>query len=421
MAWLLGVFERIHHGAALFTLLEVLLFFGALLAFALLSPRPRPVVALVLGLIFASPLALIYQGIVWKDVLFADASVGAFAALAWAGRLWSGRYVRAALLLLALILFTLAGLTRQSGLVVPLVGALALGVVAARARAGARANREGAAWGLSGALLLALGTALSTLYLYSHGDGRPENRNQVKRLEVYDLAGALHFDPALPLPVLAARDPGLEAYLRRQAGPHFTAEGADNLENVPGGDRYLVPAGDAVTAQWTAFVERRPGLWLRVRATAFLATFLTPKALDCPMVVIGVDGDDPALLRNAGLSARYTPKDAWDEGYANAFVGTPVFSHLTYGALALVLLGLALRDIVRGDRRPELVVVVALLSAGLLFAATFLPITYACDYRYCYFLDVAAMAALAHRAAMRPLPAAPRDRPFFPRPRRLSP
>jgi hypothetical protein len=39
-----------------------------------------------------------------------------------------------------------------------------------------------------------------------------------------------------------------------------------------------------------------------------------------------------------------------------------------------------------------------MLASALLFAASFLPIALACDYRYLYFLDVAAMAGLLYLA-----------------------
>ncbi len=40
-----------------------------------------------------------------------------------------------------------------------------------------------------------------------------------------------------------------------------------------------------------------------------------------------------------------------------------------------------------------------LLTSSLVFVATFFVISVACDYRYLYFLDVAAIAAAAYVAA----------------------
>jgi hypothetical protein len=106
------------------------------------------------------------------------------------------------------------------------------------------------------------------------------------------------------------------------------------------------------------------------------------------------------MLAAAGLAARDTDKDDWDGDYAAAFLGTPVFSHLAWGGLALVLLLLAARDVARG-RRPEMVATIGLIAAALVFAASFFVISLACDYRYLYFLDVAAMAALVQRLSAR--------------------
>jgi hypothetical protein len=105
------------------------------------------------------------------------------------------------------------------------------------------------------------------------------------------------------------------------------------------------------------------------------------------------------MLRAAGLTARETDKDDWDSDYATAFLDTPFFSHITYAVLAVSLLFLAARDLARGES-PELAATAGLLVSAFAFSASFFVISLACDYRYLYFLDVAAMAALAQRAAI---------------------
>ena len=68
------------------------------------------------------------------------------------------------------------------------------------------------------------------------------------------------------------------------------------------------------------------------------------------------------------------------------FIGTPVLSHLLFAALALVLMILLLR---RGQGSD--IAVAGLAAAGLVFCLSFFVISIACDYRYLYFLDLAAM------------------------------
>lgn len=122
----------------------------------------------------------------------------------------------------------------------------------------------------------------------------------------------------------------------------------------------------------------------------------------CAPVLVGVDPGNPRMLAAAGLAARDTDKDDWDSDYATAFLGTPVFSHLAWGGLALILLALAARDVAAG-RRPEMIATIGLIAAALIFSASFFVISLACDYRYIYFVDVAAMAALVQRLSPRPV------------------
>jgi hypothetical protein len=63
------------------------------------------------------------------------------------------------------------------------------------------------------------------------------------------------------------------------------------------------------------------------------------------------------------------------------------------------MLVLAVRDLVRREA-VEMIATVGMQVAALAFTASFAVISLACDYRYLYFLDVAAMAALAQRAAL---------------------
>ena len=402
MAWLLGLAARFDANAPLFIVFDGALYFGALLAFGLLSPRPSLRLLVAAALIFASPLSLIYQGVVWKDVLFADAAVAGFAALAWTGRCWDRRRLRFGLIAAAFALFSLAGLARQNGLIVPLCGAIGLaGIVYLReigALGLATACKRAGSYGVASlALALAL-VASGALALHTRSDGQPENLHQLRRLEVYDLSGMARLEPSLDLAILHHEDPDLERFVRVEAAPHWTEAGADSLEELPHGEE-LIPKGGAVGRQWSWLLLHRPDLYLRTRTAAFLSTVLTPARDECPKVFVGVDGEDPHLLQIAGLSARYTAQDGWDDRYATAFLRTPVFSHLTYGAILLVLSALALRDLRRGDRRPEQAAVLAMAGAAVLFAGSFFVITNACDYRYLYFLDVAAMAAAMVRAA----------------------
>jgi hypothetical protein len=405
MAWLLGLADRFMPGAPLFIVFDGALFFGGLLAFATLEERPRFFAVPALALVVASPLVLIYQGMVWKDVLFADASVAAFAALAWAGRVWTLRANRSALLIAAFTLFALAGLTRQSGWVAPVCGAAGLFAIGRMAQSRERAAPEVVLHSLARAslalVLVGLVDGAAAWGLAARDDGKPETARQIARLQVFDLSGAIRADPSLDLSILRRQAPLQERFIRGEAAPAWSADSADNLLRLPMASLVFVRPDPAVGRQWRAMALSRPDLYARVRSNVFAATLMASTAHQCPAIFTGVDSGNPVLLRGAGLKARYDAKDAWDEDYETMFVETPVFSHLFYGGLLIGLLIWIAVDIARGDRRPELAAVAAMEASALLFAASFLVISSACDYRYLYYLDLAAMVGVVHRASVR--------------------
>ncbi len=407
MAWLLGLADRLMPGAWPFVAVDGALFYGALLAFVALEPRPRPASLALAGVWAVSPLALIYQGAVLKDVLFADASVAGFAALAWAGRWWARRAWRRLLLALAGMLFVVAALTRQNGFVAPMVAALALAGLIITGPTPARRTTLGQVGRAAGSAVLGLAlvgaaTAAATAALETRGDGKPENLNHAKTLQTFDLAGAVHADPAYDLGPLRREDPRLARFLAVVAAPRYRAAGADNLGALPDGARMVTPAGDAAGRQWKRLILERPDLYLAVRLRVWLITLMTPASALCPMVFTGVDGGDADLLQSAGLRAREDDKDDLDSAYASVFLNTPLFCHASYALICLAVLALAAWRWRRGDRRPERLVTMALCLAGLAFAASFFVLSIDCDYRFLYFLDVAAMVAASAEAAARP-------------------
>src|SRR5579862_4413425 len=125
------------------------------------------------------------------------------------------------------------------------------------------------------------------------------------------------------------------------------------------------------------------GLYLAVRTDVFRWILLTPDIDACLPYVVGVTGP-PEMLHELGLAARQDRRDDALAGWATAFVGTPVFSHLFYAALSLGAMLLLLRR-----RRSEDIAIAGLQAAALLFTLSFLAIGIACDYRYLYALDLA--------------------------------
>jgi hypothetical protein len=268
-----------------------------------------------------------------------------------------------------------------------------------RARGGAPNRAVGAA--LLALMISALVWGAASYGLAARGDGQPETHHQLQRLQAWDVAGALHLDPDLSLPATHAGAPELETFLRRTAAPMWRSASSDNIAALPAMDALMTPRADPVGQDWLNLILRHPGLYGRLRMAVFVSTLATPASDNCPMMVIGVDGGDPGLLNLAGMKTRTRARDDWDEAYATAVLGTPLFSHLTWAAMILVCLALGFRDWRRGERPPGFEAIAGLGCATLLYAASYVVISGACDYRYLYVLDVAGMAILVNRVAYR--------------------
>lgn len=369
MAFLLGLFDRLVPGTLLFLLFQGLLLLGGLLALLALKPRGWLSAAVAL-LIVLTPQWLLYQGEIWKDMLFADAAIAGFAALAW-----YARSPRRSIALLALGLLVLAASVRQNGIVLLPVATVFFAAIGRW--------RHGLAF-LAAGLVLLVGVAAA---LAPRGDGGDGAAAEVRLAQSYDMAGAFARRPDLSLPLPADLDrllkgPGARLYTPLRNDP-FAAEPAIAQARADAED-------GAISHAWTRLVTHYPLLYLSVRWNDFAAVLTTPDTEICHLAMTGVTGA-PDLMQKLGIAARNRVQDQALKAYARLFFGTPIFSHIAWGLLAILLLILLLRS-----REPADMAVAALLAAALLFSLSFFFISIACDYRYLIFLDLAAMAASLH-------------------------
>ncbi len=393
MAWTLGVLDAVLPGPALFVVLDAGLFFASLGALAATAPRvgrPAPVCAMLIAL---TPLVLIYQGIVWKDVYFADCSVAGFVCLSLSDREGDRRGPGAfALTAAAFVLFGLAALIRQNGAVALAAGTAALAWTSMRRSGGERKR------GLGGALLALCLTLAGVFAIGRALDLRrvdePGAAAQFQALQQYDLVGALAHDRHMDLSRLGATGGSGRSLAEAVKGAtrFYSPQRVDTLAKAPGLDQALSAAPAAVSAQWRWMLGHDTGAYLRHRLEVFYWTLSTPGLRRCLPVYTGIDGP-PALVRALGLSAGVRPQDAALDRYAARFYGTPVFSHLTYALLALVGAVLMLRSGRAGDAAIGF-----MLLGALAFCASFLAVSFACDYRYLYALDLSAMTAVFYAA-----------------------
>jgi hypothetical protein len=388
MSWLLGLGDALLPGTGLFVLFDAVLAFGAFLSLLRFGSLVSWAAAVLAALCVLSPQFLIYQGIVWKDVLFSDAAIAGFVCLAHAAGLWSDIRARLALVVLSFLFFVLAALARQNGIVVGLVGGVALGWIAAKHSGEARWPNAFIYCGsaLLGAVILG---ACANAALNTRSDADEWGPLvQTKLLQNYDIVGMVAAHPGLELTKLDDTEPELAAAIRTDGVRLYTQQRNDTLaSSVPLQTALANSEASEVRDQWVDLVLHHPGLYLKTRALAFEWVAFTPQIGRCVPFVVGVGGP-PDVMRRLGLKLRMDARDYALQNYAIALTGTPVFSHITFALIAILALYPLLRR-----RRPEDIAIAFMLIGAFVFTLSFFVISIACDYRYLYALDLSAMFA----------------------------
>jgi hypothetical protein len=393
-AAILGGFDWIVPGAGLYLVASGALLFGSFAALRPLRPSMSwlgPVVALAVVL---SPALVIYQGVIWKDVLFANLSVAGFVLLAGVAARWTHPGRPWITLLALVVLLAVAAQVRQNGIIAAGVAAL---VMAWTARGGGWRAMLG--WSLGFLFsVLALSYAFGALSQPPRGGPDQATHVGIRILQHYDIVGASAHDPNLRLDEIYTANPLTERVIRTRAVPLYSPERVDYMELDPQMGRTLWRLSDQVVdAQWRDLILHHPQAYLTHRLDVFRWVFLTPSIDSCLPIFVGVDGP-PKTLADLQLASGVDGVDQALFNYGTFFLDTPVFSHLSY---AIAALACALLMLWRHE--PQDVAMAGLMFAALGFAASFFVISIACDYRYLYFLDLSALAGVLYLAIDPPL------------------
>jgi hypothetical protein len=386
-SWVLKPFDHLVAGTGLYVTASAALLFFSLMSLTRLRPRTTWAAVALGVLVVLTPQLLIYQGIVWRDVLFANLCVAGFTLLAHAAERWGEKPTLS--IIGAVVCLALAALARQNGLILAVAGA---GVLGWTARSGGW--RRSLGWGF-GAFAGMVFVALAWNQVAQPAQTPKELKADlgIEILEHYDIVGAKAHHPTLKLKEIAKADPAAADLIERQATTYYDASRVDSLDNDVNFRRALwhVPY-PAMDAQWRRIILHYPAAYVLQRLDVFRWTFLTPKLELCLPVQIGVMGPDN-LLHDLDIESGISPQAQGLGAYAKRFYGTPILSHLTWAMVAAGMIVLLLRR-----RSPADWAFIGLLTGSLLFAASFAVISVACDYRYLYLLDLAAMVSLLYVA-----------------------
>jgi hypothetical protein len=389
MSWMLGFGDYLLPGASLFMAFDALLVFGAFLLL-LLQQKPSFWAVPAALCIMALPQLLLYPAIVWKDVLFAGASLAGFVLLVCAARHWQRFALRLVLISGAFLLFSLAALARQNGMLVLLIGALTLAVIALQEKA---RIIESAGYGIASLLCAVLVMTGTTFLLSRHYTGVSGPGRQITLLQLYDLIGVEARDARIRPLLLEQTDPRLATAMETDGVRLFTPIRNDTLHNsAPLQEALYDTQPRFLQAQWVDLLQHHPAAYLASRWEIFRWVFFTPDIMRCVPFVVGVDGP-PNIKQQLRLAERLDNRDRALEAYGYAFSRTPVFRHPLFAFIAIAVTGFLL-----WRHRPEDTAIVGLQIAALVFTASFFVISLACDYRYLYFLDLSALAGLFYVA-----------------------
>ncbi|MDB5477233.1 MAG: hypothetical protein JWP49_2744 [Phenylobacterium sp.] len=384
-AWLLGLADAVVPGVSLMVAAGALLFFATLAGLADLRGRISWLAVGFAVLMILTPQVLIYQGIVWKDIAFADSAIAATGCLAQAFARWDRPRVRWPWLAAALVLFGLASTVRQNGVLVPLVASLALGVVGSRGQ-----WRRFAAWTGGGLVALVAMMQLITVFAVPAPHARDGAlKDGVRIVQNYDLVGAVTLDPTYRLTEIEKAHPAAAATIRRRGPLNWSPDRIDFLDRDKLiGDALIAVPNDIAQRQWLSLIFQRPDLYLRMRWNDFAWLFLSPNPDRCLPIYTGVDA--PAdKMAPLNIAHRFSKSDQQLTNYDSFYVDTPLQRHWTYAIAALVVAGLLL-----WRRQPADLAVAALMLGVLAVTASFFVITIACDYRYLYILDLSALVGV---------------------------
>lgn len=246
MSWMLGISDAIGPGAGAFVLFQELLAFGALISLFWLPRRVSWAAVAAAAVIVCLPQFFMFQAIVWKDALFADAALAGFVCLAHAATRWQRPRFRFAMIGGAAVFLSLAVLARQNGFVILPCAIAALGIIAAMRE---EEWRTGVAYGAallfgSVAIVLLAGAALSL-----RSDGSPSRTEQIKILQMYDITGMVKADPGMELPVLEKSAPNFARLIRSDGVRLFSRSRTTRSNMMP--------------LWWRLWTTRRRRCWVR--------------------------------------------------------------------------------------------------------------------------------------------------------------
>jgi hypothetical protein len=336
------------------------------------------------------PVMLVYDGMVWKDVMFANAAVLA-ASLVWKATQAKPGQPRWPWIGLLCLMLPFLVLARQNGAAFWVM--LAMGAAATLAMRWPSKLLLGLACSVLGlTLALALNQGLNAVLI-------PEKSTDARGaavgfilLRVFDAAGILANDPQAKLIVPSAPPAAVER-VASSLRARYSPTRLDTLDLRP--DAAVHAFHGDFSKHWIDMVAAHPAAYTKHRIIHFAHILgLTRQSLCLPISA----GTEFGAARDMGVLLK-EPRSPWvlkmNTWFTTHAYGTPLFSHLSYWLLALAALVVLSRPFFANQRHlsvwqrlSHLIrahgVAIGAFAGVSAFMLSFLFIGISCDFRYMY-------------------------------------
>ena len=338
--------------------------------------------------LFVYPVLLIYTGIVWKDVLFAHGA--AFAVLLLPQATSTARW---RLLVASAVVMSIAVAVRQQGAIVVVV-ALAYLLVGG----GLACLRHMARWLI---IMLWLAVFLTCTAGIRWATPTADNEAQslsvtgpLRQLAMFDIGGVFKRFPDLAFPALT-EDALLVPAQHRPTRPRiieqlgrYSPQRQDFMQEPRIDQAMWIPPGAWFT-QWRAVVEQHPGAYLAHRLEFMTWLLGCHDPTKCMPFFLGVQSEPQAMAVTLGVATGISDRAKLLTAIGNNAIF--LFRPWIYLGLSLLTLGILLLR-----RKEHHGAMITLQVGGLLYAASYVFIGIACDFRYTYFSTVTGLFGLAY-------------------------
>jgi hypothetical protein len=404
MSFLLGRFDAIATNTGLYMTANTLLFYASLYLLIFSLERTSMLGNLLFLLTCAHPVVLIYNGIIWKDTLFANLALLSFAsALIYNSSVYKP-IIRKSIWLLASVSFSLLILIRPQGLLVALIGSTILSTrwQDIRVTFDQKTNRLRTLFHKIFIPFIAqfiICIVISELVagvvdFYAVQNLSLTFNNGVRILMIFDISGIVYQNQALPLHLfgdLGVDVPALKAEILK----HYTSARFDYLSNPGLVYQYLSDVNlTDLKKQWLTAITAEPFSYLKHRGALFSWQMGLRDHSQCLPTWIGVHSEPATVIRELNLQLAESRFNPILSTYSRLFVNTPI------NAAALYLIA-SIGSIVLCCRRFDLrtFAIIGLAISGIVFALTYVLIGIACDLRYVYFSVLSGAVSFAYAIA----------------------